>query len=160
LARQVEDGLAAIKANIRISSTIEGARRIEAPHYPDRVFRELLANASVHRNYSLYGVQTRVFLFNDRMEVISPGRLPNTVSIEKLPFGNSFARNPILVRLMENLGYVDKLGRGLPMVCQEAKKLGFEVQFEESGEEFRVLLPLLRDGVKFQLLQYLLKTSK
>jgi len=143
LTRQVEDGLAAIKANIRISSTIEGARRIEAPHYPDRVFRELLVNAAVHRNYSLYGAQTRVFLFSDRMEVISPGRLPNTVSIEKLPVGTSFARNPILVRLMENLGYVDKLGRGLPMVCQEAKKLGLEVQFEESGEEFRVLLPLL-----------------
>ena len=77
------------------------------------------------------------------MEVISPGRLPNTVSIEKLAVGTSFARNPILVRLMENLGYVDKLGRGLPMVCQEAKKLGFGVRFEESGEEFRVLLPLL-----------------
>ena len=115
----------------------------EAPHYPDRVFRELLVNAAVHRNYSLYGAQTRVFLFNDRMEVIGPGRLINTVSIEKLAVGTSFARNPILVRLMENLGYVDKLGRGLPMVCQEAKKLGFEVQFEESGEAFRVLLHLL-----------------
>jgi len=142
LIRQVEDGLAAIKANIRVPSTIEGARRVEAPHYPDRVFRELLVNASVHRNYSLYGAQTRVFLFEDRLEAISPGRLPNTVSVEKLRVGTSFARNPVLVRLMENLGYVDKLGRGLPMVCQEARALGVEVEFEESGEEFRVLLPL------------------
>jgi ATP-dependent DNA helicase RecG len=77
--------------------------------------------------------------------MISPGRLPSTVSIEKLPVGTSFARNPMLVRLIENSGYVDKLGRGLPMVCHEAKKLGFEVQFEESGEKFRVLLSLHRD---------------
>lgn len=144
LTRQVEDGLAAIKANIAIGSSIVGVKRVEAPHYPDRVFRELLVNASVHRNYSLYGAQIRVFLFTDRMEVISPGRLPNTVTIEKLSVGTSFARNPVLVRLMETLGYVDKLGRGLPMVYQEAKKLGVQVRFIESGEEFKVVLPFVK----------------
>jgi ATP-dependent DNA helicase RecG len=142
LPRQVDNALAAIKANLRTPSTIEGARRVEGPHYPDRVFRELLVNACVHRNYSLYGANIRVFLFVDRLEVISPGRLPNTVTVEKLPVGTSFARNPVLVRLMENLGYVDKLGRGLPMVWQEARKLGQTVQFIESGEEFKVVLPL------------------
>jgi ATP-dependent DNA helicase RecG len=142
LPRQVEGGLAAIKTNLRTPSTIEGAKRVDAPHYPDRVFRELLVNACVHRNYSIYGSNIRVFLFDDRLEVISPGRLPNTVTIEKLPVGTSFARNPVLVRLMENLGYVDKLGRGLPMVWQEARKIGQTVQFIESGEEFRVILSL------------------
>lgn len=142
LPRQVDNALSTIKANLLIGSTIQGARRIEAPHYPDKVFRELLVNAVVHRNYSITGSLIRVFLFSDRMEVISPGRLPNTVSIEKLSVGTSFARNPLLVRLMENLGYVDRLGRGLPMVCQEAKKLMKNVYFEEFGEEFRVTLEL------------------
>lgn len=142
LPRQVEGGLAAIKTNLRTPSTIQGARRVDAPHYPDRVYRELLVNACVHRNYSISGANIRVFLFADRLEVISPGRLPNTVTVEKLPVGTSFARNPVLVRLMENLGYVDKLGRGLPMVWQEARKLGVQVSFVESGEEFRVILPL------------------
>jgi ATP-dependent DNA helicase RecG len=81
-------------------------------------------------------------MFQDRMEFISPGRLPNTVNIDKLPVGTSYARNPILVRFMENLGYVDKLGRGLPMVCRAAKKLGTNVEFQESGDEFRVTLTL------------------
>lgn len=140
LPRQVDNALAAIKANRAIASTIQGAKRVESPHYPDKVFRELLVNATVHRNYSVVGSQIRVFMFNDRIEFISPGRLPNTVSIEKLSVGTSFARNPLLVRLMENLGYMDKLGRGLPMVCQEAKKLNQNVKFEDSGEEFRVTL--------------------
>lgn len=142
LPQQVERGLAAIKSNLRTPSTIIGARRVDAARYPDRVFRELLVNACVHRNYNIQGSNIRVFLFDDRLEVISPGRLPNTVTIEKLPVGTSFARNPVLVRLMENLGYVDKLGRGLPMVWQEARKLGQQVEFIESGEEFRVILPL------------------
>lgn len=141
LPRQVDNTLAAIKANRPVASTIKGAKRVENPHYPDKVFRELLVNATVHRNYSVVGSQIRVFMFNDRIEFISPGRLPNTVSIEKLPVGTSFARNPLLVRLMENLGYMDKLGRGLPMVCQEAKKLKKNVIFEDSGETFRVTLP-------------------
>lgn len=88
------------------------------------------------------GSTIRIFVFDDRLEFISPGRLPNTVTVAKLPIGTSFARNPVLVRLMENLGYIDKLGRGLPMVWQEARKLGEQVEFIESGEEFRVILPL------------------
>ena len=43
----------------------------------------------------------------------------------------------------QNLRYIDKLGRGIPMVCLEAKKIGFEPEFEKTGEEFQVTLPLL-----------------
>lgn len=142
LPRQVDTALAAIEANLVVGSTIVGARRQDEPRYPRQVFRELLVNACVHRNYAITGSNIRVFLFADRLEVLSPGRLPNTVTIEKLAVGVSFARNPILVRLMENLGYVDKLGRGLPMVWRAARQLGLQVQFEERGEEFRVVLPL------------------
>ena len=142
LPQQVDGTVAAIKTNLLTPSTIIGTKRVDTPHYPDRVLRELIVNACVHRNYSLMGANIRVFIFDDRLEVISPGRLPNTVSIEKLSIGTSFARNPVLVRFMGNLGYIDKLGRGLPMVCQEAERLGRTVQFIEQGEEFRVILSL------------------
>ena len=142
LPRQIDNGLAAIKAVIAVPSTIKGTQRVEENHYPDKVYRELLVNACVHRNYSITGAQIRVFIFQDRIEFISPGRLPNTVSVEKLPIGTSFARNPLLVRFMENLGYMDKLGRGLPMVCQAAKKMGKKIKFIDEGEEFRVILEL------------------
>ena len=142
LPMQIDNTLAAIKANIPTPSDIVGTRRVDYPNYPDKVFRELLVNACVHRNYSIIGSQIRVFLFSDRIEFISPGRLPNTVTISKLTTGTSFARNPLLVRLMENLGYMDKLGRGLPMVYQEARKLGKSLEFQDEGEEFRVILGL------------------
>lgn len=139
LPRQIDNALAALRANIKIPSHIVGAKRVEEPAYSDKVFRELLVNAVVHRNYSIAGSVVRVFQFDNRLEFISPGRLPNTVTIEKLKIGTSYARNPLLVRLMENLGYMDKLGRGLPMVCREAEKLGKSVEFIELGEEFRVI---------------------
>ena len=122
-------------------SEIRGTKREDTKYiYPDKVFRELLTNAVVHRNYAISGSKVRVFLFDDRLEVISPGRLPNTVTIEKLRFGVSFAVNPVLVKFMENLRYIDQLGRGLPMVCQEAARNGRDVRFKEIGEEFKVVL--------------------
>jgi ATP-dependent DNA helicase RecG len=102
----------------------------------------LLVNACVHRNYAISGSRVRVFLFDDRIEFISPGKLPNTVTIEKLRAGVSFAVNPVIVKFMENLRYIDKLGRGIPMVCKEAEKNNKEVSFKELGEEFKVTLYL------------------
>ena len=79
-------------------------------------------------------------IFDDRIEFMSPGRLPNTVSIEKAKLGVSFARNPVILKFMENLRYIDKMGRGLPMVYRTATKADKLVKFTEFGEEFKVVL--------------------
>ena len=145
LPEQIDRALAVVKNNIVRPSNIVGAKLEEvAGLYPEKVFRELIVNAVVHRNYSIVGSRIRIFQFDDRIEFISPGRLPNTVSVQKLPFGVSYASNPIILKFLENLRYVDKLGRGLPMVWQAAKKLGRKVVFEEVGEEFKVTLPLAK----------------
>ena len=140
LPNQIETALQVIKNNILSPSTVCGSKRKEGQHYPDKVFRELNVNACVHRNYSITGSRIRILMFDERIEVISPGKLPNTVMVEKLKAGVSYAVNPVIVKFMENLRYIDKLGRGLPLVCQSAQKLGKEVLFEEIGEEFKVTL--------------------
>ncbi|MDA3790609.1 MAG: putative DNA binding domain-containing protein [Desulfobacula sp.] len=141
---QIDTALAVITHNIKEPSKIEKAKRvITSKMYPGKVFRELLVNACIHRNYAIYGSRIRILHFQDRIEFISPGRLPNTVTIEKLKSGVSYATNPVILKFMENLRYIDKLGRGIPMVCLEAKKMGFEPFFEETGEEFQVTLPLI-----------------
>ena len=89
---------------------------------------------------TIVGSRIRILLFDNRIEFRSPGRLPNTVSIEKLEYGVSYATNPVLVKFLENMGYIDKLGRGLPMVVQSARQKGKTVHFEEFGEEFVVVL--------------------
>ena len=138
---QIDTALAVIKNNIKHPSFIEGAKRKSIQfNYPDKVFRELIVNACVHRNYAISGSRIRIFMFSDRIEIISPGRLPNTVTIEKLSYGVSYSINPVIIKFMENLRYIDKLGRGLPMVCKIAKDNHKSIQFEEVGEEFKVTL--------------------
>ena len=140
---QVDTTLSIIKNNIPKPSVIEGTKTVDTQfQYSDNVFRELLVNACVHRNYSIQGSRIRVFLFSDRIEFTSPGRLPNTISIEKLKAGVSYASNPVIVKFMENMRYIDKLGRGLPMVYMNGIKNNKKVIFEEIGEEFRVTLTL------------------
>ena len=141
LDQQIITTLSVIKNNWRTPSVINGALRQNTDtSYEDRVFRELIVNACAHRNYSISGSRIRVFLFQNRIEFRSPGRLPNTVTIEKLPYGVSHATNPVVVKFLENMGYIDKLGRGLPMVVQAAKLINQSVLFQEFGEEFIVTL--------------------
>ncbi len=143
LDNQVDRALAIIKNNINIKSEIQGTKRIETEFlYADKVFRELITNACIHRNYSITGSSIRIFLFKNRIEFMSPGKLPNTITPEKLKAGVSFAVNPVIVKFMENLPYIDKLGRGLPMVYNKAVKSNKKVMFEEIGEEFKVTLEL------------------
>ena len=140
---QVDTCLSVIRNNLKDPSTIKGVKRESLTScYPDKVFRELLVNACVHRNYGINGSRIRILMFKDRLEFISPGRLPNTVTIEKLRRGVSYAVNPVIVKFMENLRYIDRLGRGLPMVWAEAHKIGKQPAFAEFGEEFHVTLPL------------------
>ena len=140
---QVDTALAVIKNNLLQPSAIVGSKRADTRFiYSDKVFRELLVNACVHRNYAISSSKIRVFLFLDRIEFISPGKLPNTVTIEKLKTGVSYAVNPVIVKFMENLRYIDKLGRGIPMVCKEVEKNNKEIRFKEVGEEFKVTLYL------------------
>lgn len=132
-----ENTLTIIKNNILAPSVIKNLKRVEVEEYPKIVLREALVNSLVHRNYSIYGSKIRIFMFNDRIEFRSPGRLPNTVTTEKMKVGVSFARNPFLVKYMENMRYIDQLGRGIPMIIKKMKSItDIEPKLEEVGEEF------------------------
>jgi len=103
-------------------SKIEGLKREEKIALPQKVLREALVNAITHRDYSLQS-KIRVFQFDNRLEVISPGGLPNSVTVEKMKVSYSIHRNPLIVKFMENLRYFDGLGRGVPMIFREMKRL-------------------------------------
>lgn len=126
-----------LKNNIKSPSVINGLKREEKEEYPILVLREAIVNTLVHRNYSISGSKIRIFMFDDRIEFHSPGRLPNTVTIEKMKIGISYARNPFLVKYMQNLRYIDQLGRGIPMIMKSMKEAGAkEPILQELGEEF------------------------
>lgn len=135
LPEQVEQLQSLLRLLIPIPSEIEGFQRTEIPEIPLKVLRELVINAVVHRDYSIRTRKIMIQLFQDRIVISSPGRIANTLDLEKIKVGNSAPRNFLLLKFMDNLRYIDGLGRGIPMVIQE---MGQRVHFEEIGDEFRV----------------------
>jgi len=137
----IDTTMAVIKNNLKTPSTIVGAKREEKPQpFSDKVIRELITNACAHRDYSIVGSQIRVLLYEDRLEIHSPGRLPNAVSIDKIKVGASYSRNPIISTFLIHLRYYDRFGRGIPMILQEASENNKQINLEEFGEEFIVTL--------------------
>ncbi|MEL0222466.1 MAG: RNA-binding domain-containing protein [Deltaproteobacteria bacterium] len=119
-------------------STLSGMQRVEVPMIPDKVIREALVNAVCHRDYSISNRRITVYVFRDRLEISSPGRLPNTLNLEKILTGNSAPRNQFLLNYLDNMKYIVGLGRGVPMIARETKG---NFLYSEEGEILRLVLP-------------------
>ena len=102
-----------VRRNTTPIAWLEGAQRHERWEYPEDALREVLVNALVHRDYSISGTDTMLSIFSDRIEIQSPGRLPNTVTIDGMKSGMRYARNQTLVNVMRDYGYVDARGMGV-----------------------------------------------
>lgn len=118
-------------------SVIEGTRRSETVLVPLKVLREAMVNAVAHRDYSLSQRKIQVHVYSNRIEITSPGKLANTLTLTKIRYGNSAPRNIFLMKYLDNLRYFDGLGRGIPMML---KLMQERITFEEIGELFRVTL--------------------
>jgi ATP-dependent DNA helicase RecG len=96
LRKVFDDALAFIVRNLHKIQAGRGVNSPGLPEIPVVVLEELLVNALVHRDY-LVSAAIRIFIFDNRIEIISPGHLPNNLTVEKIKAGNSNIRNPILV---------------------------------------------------------------
>ena len=109
----IEDALAFLKLTMPQSShLVDGVRREETYLYPIKALREAIVNAVCHRDYTIEGSAIRLFLFNNRLEVRSPGSLPNTLTLESLPY-RQFTRNQTIASFLAGLGYMERRGKGI-----------------------------------------------
>jgi predicted HTH transcriptional regulator len=109
---------------------------------PKVALEEAVANTLIHRDYFISS-SIRVFVFGDRVEIISPGRLPNTATIESIKAGIQIVRNPILASFAPKLGFPYRgLGTGVPRMIEECRNANLsEPQLIENktGEVFKVI---------------------
>ncbi|GHT89710.1 hypothetical protein AGMMS49545_00710 [Betaproteobacteria bacterium] len=96
LPKIFDGALAFVMRNLHKVQAGRGVNAPGTPEIPAAVFEELLVNALVHRDY-LVSAPIRLFVFDNRIEIISPGHLPNNLTVDKIRAGNSNIRNPILV---------------------------------------------------------------
>ena len=102
-----------VERNLGTIAWLEGGRRLSKKALPHDAVREAIVNAVAHRDYTLVGTDVEISLYSDRLEVISPGRLPNGVTVEKMSEGLRAARNELLKEILRDYGYVDHLGMGV-----------------------------------------------
>lgn len=140
LPRVIDDGVGFVMRNRRLVPRMEGARRLDIPEYPDYSVREAIANALAHRDWSLDGAKVRLFMFDDRMEIWSPGKLPPPVTLERLGV-DQFSRNKIIARVLVELGYIEEIGLGIRRMREEMAGLKLpEPEFREDGSSFVITL--------------------
>ncbi len=119
---------------------MQGMAHEEKPAYPFEAVRELLVNAVAHRDYNQQGDNIHLNLFADHLEVHSPGGLPGPVTLDNL-LQARYSRNPVIVQVLSDLGFVERLGYGLDRVVATVRNAGLPMpQFEEVAGSFRVHL--------------------
>jgi predicted HTH transcriptional regulator len=133
LDAQINQTMAFLKRN-QVVSAVKTPYRIEIPQFSERAVLEAIVNAVAHRDYTIAGSKIRFFMFDDRLEIFSPGALPNTVTVENIALRQS-TRNELITSLLaetsvaETIGiigrayFMEKRGDGVPIILYESEKL-------------------------------------
>ena len=159
LDEQIRDAVAFARRNTQVAAR-KAPGRVEIPQFHPRAVFEAVVNAVVHRDYSLADAKVRLFLFDDRLELYSPGALPNTLPIDAMRQRQA-TRNETLASLLHMLEvgdvhgagdrqyYLEQRGEGVPIIYEETWALtGTEPTYELiGGAELRLTMPSARPPV-------------
>ena len=126
---------------------IEGAERKNVEKIPEAAFREAIANALIHRAWDIES-QIRVLMFDDRLEVISPGGLPSGITEDEYLSGKiSVLRNRNLANVFYRLGFVEIFGTGITRIKQLYESALRKPDFEVSENTIRIMLPVFEENI-------------
>jgi ATP-dependent DNA helicase RecG len=140
LTQQLQQVEKFLRANLHNVVRMIGFTHQETLEYPFEAVRELIVNAVAHRDYNAQGDNIHVNIFSDRLEVISPGGLPGPITVDNI-LRARFSRNPVIVQVLSDLGFVERLGYGLDRVVNSMRENFLAPpKFEEIPGGFRVTL--------------------
>ena len=136
--QQIEEAMHFVKRNIRLGSRIAGVYREDIYELPIDSIREMISNAVCHRSYISPG-SIQVAIYDDRLEVTSPGRISPDLTMEQLIAGNSRVRNVVIGAAFQYMHIIEKWGTGIPRIFKEAKEYGLrEPELKDFGTSFRI----------------------
>ncbi len=145
--RAVEEAIEFVEKHSLHGAEIGSVRRREIWSVPPVVVREAVINAVAHADYSQTGAPIRVSVFDDRLEIESPGLLPLGLTIEDLQQGVSKLRNRVIGRAFYELGLIEQWGSGVQRMIAGCQDAGLAPpRFEEVAVRFRVTIPSEKVG--------------
>ena len=153
LNRQIADAMVFVARNMRVAARKEPAR-VDMPQYSDRALFEALVNAVAHRDYSMRGSRIRLSMFEDRLEIQSPGSLPNNLTVDSMA-ARQAARNQTLTSVLGRMPvggiqgsedrryFMERRGDGVPIILRETRGLcGRPPEYRVIDEaEVRLVIP-------------------
>lgn len=140
IQNQVEDAYQFILRHINLGADIKGVYRAEEYELPIKALREMVANAIAHRSY-LEDSCVQVSVYDDRVEVSSPGMLYGGIDIETAKNGKSSCRNAAIAEAFHYMHIIEGWGTGIPRIISKCKEYGLkEPRFEEFGNGFKVTI--------------------
>ncbi len=140
LPAMIDAARAIIFEKLSKRAVIEGFVRQDQLEYPEFAYREAIVNAVGHRDYRLEGSFIQLRLFADRLEIQSPGGLGGHLTVDNIAY-EQYTRNPHIMRLLEDFGYVERRGLGVDRMIRAMIGAGLEPPiFENRGSSFWVTL--------------------
>ena len=129
--------------------------RLEYPEYPERAYEEAIVNGLIHRDYFELGSEVHIDIYDDRLEVYSPGGMPSGQNVQNLDVLNvaSLRRNPVIADLFQRMQLMERRGSGFKKIVEaykfESEKRGkvFTPTMRSDSASFFVVLPNLNYGI-------------
>ena len=138
LHQQVDEAYRFVLRHINRSAVIEGLYRRDSYELPTKSIREIIANACLHRSY-LDSSSIQVSIYDDRLEVDSPGMLYDGLSVTEALSGKSKCRNTAIAEAFQYMKIIEGWGTGLPRLFRQCKEMGLPTPtFEEAGDGIKV----------------------
>ena len=143
----LQNGQDFIKVNSKVRFHKEARGRIDKPDYAELAVTEALVNALIHRDYIVMGAEIHIDMYDDRLEISSPGGMYEGSAIQERDIENikSERRNPVIADLFHRMRYMERRGSGLKKILNETSKLpGYskklKPEFYSSNSSFSVIL--------------------
>jgi ATP-dependent DNA helicase RecG len=143
----LNDALKFVRHNSSVKWKKTGTGRIEMPDYPSEAVHEALVNALVHRDYMIQGSEIHVDMYDDRLEIVSPGGMPDGKRIQDLNIDDvaSIRRNPVICDLFSRLKLMERRGSGLRKIIDQYPEYATPM-FRSTEQSFIVTLKNLNYG--------------
>ncbi len=130
---QVDNAVQYVLRNIHLGAKFVGIYRQDVYEIPPDSIRELVVNAAVHRSYLDHN-NTQIAVYDDRLEITSPGKLPMGQTIERMKKGYSRIRNEAIANAFAYMHLIEHWGSGIPRIIREVQEAGLKAPEFIGGE--------------------------
>lgn len=139
----LENAESFIKNNSKISWEIQNMKRVENEEYPVRAIREAIVNAIIHRDYQIVGSEIHIDMFDDRLEITSPGGMIDGSFIQELDITkiSSIRRNRVISDIFNRLNFMERRGSGLIRIMESYNDSALKPVFISDNSTFKVIFP-------------------